>query len=67
MTYTISDIHGCHDKYRELLKKINFGSEDTLYVLGDVIDRGPAGFKILLDTFRDRLVELMTWLYRCFW
>lgn len=22
---------------------------------------------ILVLTFRDRLVELMTWLYRCFW
>ena len=49
MTYAVSDIHGCYDKYRKLLKKIDFGSEDTLYVLGDVIDRGPAGFRILLD------------------
>ena len=49
MTYTVSDIHGYYDKYRKLLKKINFGPEDTLYVLGDVIDRGPAGFRILLD------------------
>ena len=60
MTYTISDIHGCHDKYRELLKKINFGPKDTLYVLGDVIDRGPAGFKILLDMAdRPNIVNLL--------
>ena len=49
MIYAVSDIHGCYDKYRKLLKKINFGPDDTLYVLGDVIDRGPDGFKILLD------------------
>ena len=60
MTYTVSDIHGCYDKYRELLEKINFGSEDTLYVLGDVIDRGSAGFRILLDMeSRPNIVNLL--------
>ena len=60
MTYTVSDIHGCYDKYRKLLKKINFGSEDTLYVLGDVIDRGSAGFRILLDmAYRTNVVNLL--------
>ena len=49
MIYAVSDIHGCYDKYQELLEKINFGPDDTLYVLGDVIDRGPDGFKIMLD------------------
>ena len=49
MTYAVSDIHGCYDKYQQLLRTINFGPEDTLYVLGDVIDRGPDGFRIILD------------------
>ena len=49
MRYAISDLHGCYDKYQALLKKICFGPEDTLYVLGDVLDRGPDGFRILLD------------------
>lgn len=49
MVYAVSDIHGCYDKYIDLLHKINFGPNDTLYVLGDVIDRGPDGFKPLLD------------------
>jgi len=45
MTYAVSDIHGCYDKYRELLRVIRFCPKDTLYVLGDVIDRGPvAGY-----------------------
>ena len=49
MTYVISDIHGCYEKYRSMLEIIEFTGDDTLYVLGDVLDRGPDGFKILLD------------------
>ncbi len=49
MYYVMSDIHGCFDKYRAMLEKIVFSAEDTLYVLGDVLDRGQDGFKILLD------------------
>ena len=49
MIYTVSDIHGRYDKYRKLLARIGLGSDDILYVLGDVLDRGPDGFKILLD------------------
>lgn len=49
MTYVISDLHGCYGKYRALLKKINFSESDSLYFLGDALDRGPDGFKILLD------------------
>ncbi len=37
----ISDLHGHYDKYRAMLTEIQFKSTDTLYVLGDVIDRGP--------------------------
>ena len=49
MIYAISDLHGCYDKYIKMLEKINFGAADTLYVLGDVIDRGDGGIDILLD------------------
>lgn len=49
MIYVMSDIHGCYDKYEEMLKKISFSEEDVLYILGDVLDRGPNGMKILLD------------------
>ena len=60
MTYAISDIHGCYDKYTEMLQTINFSSEDTLYILGDMIDRGPDGFKIMLDAAqRPNVVGLM--------
>lgn len=59
MVYAISDIHGCYDKYMEMLAKINFSSEDTLYILGDVVDRGPDGIKVILDMCdRDNVVFL---------
>lgn len=49
MIYAMSDIHGRWDKYQVMLSEIEFKSTDTLYVLGDVIDRGPDGIKILQD------------------
>lgn len=49
MIYVMSDLHGQYQKYREMLELIHFNAEDTLYVLGDVIDRGEQGIQILLD------------------
>ena len=40
-TYVISDIHGKYDMFSALLEQIRLGDEDELYILGDVIDRGP--------------------------
>jgi serine/threonine protein phosphatase 1 len=47
-TYVISDIHGEYDKFIALLQKIDLKDEDTLYILGDVLDRGPHPIKTLL-------------------
>lgn len=47
MTYCMSDIHGELDKFEQMLARIRFSPEDHLYILGDVIDRGPAGVDIL--------------------
>ena len=48
MRYIVSDIHGCYDQYQMLLEKIQFSEEDELYVLGDVVDRGPEPSRKLL-------------------
>ncbi len=48
MIYVMSDIHGEYDKFKEVLKQINLQKEDLLYVLGDVVDRGPHPMEILL-------------------
>ncbi|MCI8537946.1 MAG: hypothetical protein HFF18_04690 [Oscillospiraceae bacterium] len=45
MTYVMSDIHGCYEKYRTMLGTIAFAAGDTLCVLGDVLDRGRTGSK----------------------
>ena len=39
--YVRSDVHGQYKAYTKMLKKIDLKAEDTLYILGDVIDRGP--------------------------
>ena len=49
MIYAVSDIHGCYSQYEEILEKIAFSDEDTLYVLGDVLDRGPEPLRVLED------------------
>lgn len=46
-TYVIADIHGCAEAYFALLDKINFSREDTLFVLGDAMDRGPEPMKVI--------------------
>lgn len=47
MTYVLSDIHGNERRFRSILKQIDLHPEDTLYILGDVIDRHPGGIRIL--------------------
>jgi serine/threonine protein phosphatase 1 len=60
MTYAISDMHGCYDKYTAILNKINFKDSDILYVLGDVVDRGENSMKILKDMMlRSNVFPLM--------
>ena len=46
-TYVISDIHGQYDLFIKMLEKIGLKDEDTLYVLGDVLDRGPHPIRTL--------------------
>ena len=47
MIYVLSDIHGHEGRFRSVMEQIRLGPEDTLYVLGDVIDRHPGGIRIL--------------------
>ena len=48
-TYVMSDIHGNYKKYIQAMNTLNLQDSDTLYVLGDVVDRGNGSCKILLD------------------
>lgn len=60
MIYAISDLHGRYDLYVKMLEKINFSDSDTLYILGDIVDRGDEGLKIVLDIARrDNVIPIM--------
>ena len=60
MTYVISDIHGQYEKYIAMLEKISFSDDDTLYVLGDVVDRGEGSMRILYDmSMRPNVIPIM--------
>lgn len=47
MIYVMADIHGHRRRFDSIMKQINLQPEDTLYILGDVIDRNEDGIRIL--------------------
>lgn len=50
--YVCSDLHGQFELYKIMLNQIKNG--EKLYILGDVIDRGPDGIKILQDILQNK-------------
>ena len=60
MIYVMSDIHGCFEEYQEMLEKINFNKHDTLYVIGDILDRGKHPLDIIQDMMlRPNIIALL--------
>ena len=61
MTYVISDLHGYPiEKLKKLLDKAEFGKDDFLYILGDVVDRnGDGGVSVLLWLLKQINVQLI--------
>ena len=55
--YVIGDLHGMYGTYMDAINSIR--DEDTLYILGDVIDIGPYGIKILQDIMTRPNVKLV--------
>lgn len=47
MIYVASDIHGNFGKYKQLFTKVT--DNDSLFILGDIVDRGKDSIKILQD------------------
>ena len=47
MKYVISDLHGCFKEFKEMLKLIDFKENDELYIIGDIVDRGPDPIPLL--------------------
>ena len=52
MIYVLSDIHGNKENFDSILEKISLQPEDSLYILGDVIDRYPYGIQLLQQIMR---------------
>lgn len=47
--YVMADLHGEGERVHAMLKKIAFSESDILYILGDVVDRGPDGIALLRE------------------
>lgn len=60
MIYVTSDLHGYSlEKFKELLNCAGFNNSDYLFVLGDVIDRGPYGIDLLRWMTEQPNIELI--------
>lgn len=49
MTYVVSNLHGCYEKFKALLEEINFKDSDVMYVLGDIVDWGDQPMELIAD------------------
>jgi len=48
MNWAIGDIQGCYDNFQRLLKKIEFNPKsDKLWLVGDLVNRGPKSLEVL--------------------
>lgn len=47
-TYLVGDIQGCYAAFTDLIRTISFSpSRDTMYLLGDLVNRGPQSAEVL--------------------
>ena len=46
-TIVVGDIHGCYDELMGLLKKADFGEQDRVIAVGDLITKGPKNREVL--------------------
>jgi len=59
MIYVMSDIHGNALRFESVMDQIDLKPEDTLYILGDVIDRYPDGIRILRKLMKMTNVKML--------
>ena len=60
-TYAVGDIQGCFDELMQLLDMIQFNEDDTLWVAGDLVNRGPKSLETLrfLKSLGERAVIVL--------
>ncbi len=60
--YAIGDLQGCYDPFRHLLDAIDFApGRDTLWLAGDLVNRGPKSLKTLrfVHKIRDSVITVL--------
>jgi bis(5'-nucleosyl)-tetraphosphatase (symmetrical) len=61
-TYVVGDIQGCYDPLARLLEKVRFDpSQDRLWAVGDLVNRGPKSLKTLrfLKSLGERFTSVL--------
>ena len=60
-TYAIGDIQGSYNEFRRLLDLINFNAKDKLWLVGDIVNRGPDSLLLLrfLREMNDAVVAVL--------
>ena len=56
-TYVISDVHAHYDKFINFVNSTN--ENDTIFCLGDVIDKGPDGLSVLRHIMNDKRFQML--------
>lgn len=59
--FVITDIHGCFQTFLKLIDKISLRKEDQLFILGDMVDRGPYSYLVI-----EKIAQLITEGYAIF-
>lgn len=52
MNYVLADIHGDSEAFNRILSLIQMKEDDHLYILGDVVDRGPDRLWVRVSAIR---------------
>lgn len=60
-TYAIGDIQGCFEPLQRLLRRIRYSRSDRLWLVGDLVNRGPQSLEVLRWARRqgDRVVAVL--------
>ena len=51
-TYVMADLHGCKTEFDAMLEQIHFTDYDSLWIIGDICDRGNDPIPLLMEIMR---------------